>query len=79
MGRAKVALRVGDGVMNNRVKALRTARKWTQREFAERLGISRQSVHAIETQKYDPSLPLAFKIAGLFETTIEDIFEHRTN
>ena len=60
--------------MNNRLRVLRATRGWSQGDLAERLGVSRQSVNAIETGKYDPSLPLAFRIAELFELTIEDIF-----
>ncbi|HOA25768.1 MAG: helix-turn-helix transcriptional regulator [Aggregatilineales bacterium] len=61
--------------MKNRLKLLRTERGLTQAEVADRLGVSRQTVHAIEVGKYDPSLPLAFKIARLFERRIEEIFE----
>ena len=61
--------------MKNRLKALRAERGWSQAELAERLDVSRQSVNAIETGKYDPSLPLAFKIARLFGQSIEAIFE----
>jgi putative transcriptional regulator len=61
--------------MKNRLKVLRAERDWSQQDLAERLGVSRQSVNAIETGKYDPSLPLAFKIAGVFASAIEDIFE----
>lgn len=61
--------------MKNRLKVLRAERNWSQAELAERLGVSRQTVNAIETGKYDPSLPLAFKIARLFESTIEAIFD----
>jgi putative transcriptional regulator len=61
--------------MNNRLKALRNERGWKQAELAERLDVSRQSINAIETGKYDPSLPLAFKIARLFGLPIEAIFE----
>lgn len=61
--------------MNNRLKVLRAERDWSQADLAERLGISRQSVNAIETGKYDPSLPLAFRIAELFALRIEDIFQ----
>jgi putative transcriptional regulator len=61
--------------MKNRLKVLRAERDWTQGDLAEKLEISRQSVNAIETGKYDPSLPLAFRIADLFEMTIEDIFQ----
>ncbi len=60
--------------MKNRIKVLRAERDWSQADLAERLGVSRQTVNAIETEKYDPSLPLAFKIAGLFALRIEDIF-----
>ncbi len=61
--------------MKNRLKALRAERGWSQAELAERLNVARQSVNAIETGKYDPSLPLAFKIARLFGHPIEAIFE----
>lgn len=60
--------------MKNRLKVLRAERNWSQQDLAERLGVSRQSVNAIETGKYDPSLPLAFRIADLFELAIEAIF-----
>jgi putative transcriptional regulator len=60
--------------MKNRLKVLRAERNWSQADLAERLEVSRQSVNAVETGKYDPSLPLAFKLARLFETTIEAIF-----
>jgi putative transcriptional regulator len=60
--------------MKNRLRVLRAEREWSQADLAERLEVSRQSVNAIETGKYDPSLPLAFKLARLFETTIEGIF-----
>jgi putative transcriptional regulator len=61
--------------MKNRLKVLRAERDWSQADLADRLDVSRQSVNAIETGKYDPSLPLAFKIARLFEMPIEAIFE----
>lgn len=61
--------------MKNRLKALRAERGWSQAALADQLGVSRQSVNAIETGKYDPSLPLAFAIARLFETSIEAIFD----
>jgi putative transcriptional regulator len=61
--------------VKNRLKVLRAERDWSQAELAERLGISRQSINAIETGKYDPSLPLAFRIARLFGQPIEAIFE----
>ncbi len=60
--------------MNNRLRELREARNWSQGALAERLVVSRQTVNALETGKYDPSLPLAFKIARLFELPIEKIF-----
>ncbi|MGX8009584.1 helix-turn-helix transcriptional regulator [Mesorhizobium sp. ORM8.1] len=61
--------------MKNRLKELRAERGWSQAELAERLDVSRQTVNSIETGKYDPSLPLAFKIARLFGQSIEAIFE----
>ena len=61
--------------MKNRLKVLRAERNWSQADLAERLDVSRQSVNAIETGKYDPSLPLAFRIARLFGLPIEGIFE----
>ena len=61
--------------MKNRVRELRTEKNWSQVELAERLEVSRQTIHAIESEKYDPSLPLAFKVARLFKTTIENVFE----
>ena len=60
--------------MKNRLKVLRAERDWSQADLAERLGVSRQSVNAVETGKYDPSLPLAFKIARVFALPIEEIF-----
>ena len=62
--------------MNNRLRVLRAERAWSQQDLAERLDVSRQSVNAIETGRYDPSLPLAFKIADLFGMTIEEIFHN---
>lgn len=64
--------------MNNRLKELRAQRGWSQQSLAEKLEVSRQSVNAIETGKYDPSLPLAFRIARIFGSTIEQIFEDTT-
>ena len=61
--------------MKNRIKTLRTDRAWSQAELANRLGVSRQTVNAIERGKYDPSLPLAFKLAQLFGESIEEIFD----
>jgi len=61
--------------MNNRLKILRAERNWSQAELAVRLDVSRQAVNAIETGKYDPSLPLAFRIARLFNLSIEEVFD----
>ena len=61
--------------MKNRIKVLRAERDWSQADLAERLEVSRQTVNAIETGKYDPSLPLAFRIAELFGQSIEEIFQ----
>ena len=61
--------------MKNRLRVLRAERQWSQAELGDRLDVSRQAVNAIETGKYDPSLPLAFKIARLFEMRIEEIFD----
>jgi putative transcriptional regulator len=60
--------------MKNRLKVLRAERNWSQSDLAERLQVSRQSVNAIETGRYDPSLPLAFRIARLLELSVEEIF-----
>ena len=60
--------------MNNRLRVLRAERNWSQAELADALGVSRQTINAIETGKYDPSLPLAFKIAQVFSAAIEAIF-----
>ncbi|WP_326525883.1 helix-turn-helix transcriptional regulator [Sphingomonas sp.] len=61
--------------MRNRLKVLRAERDWSQAELGGRLGVSRQAVNAIETGKHDPSLPLAFRIARLFDLTIEEVFD----
>lgn len=61
--------------MDNRLRVLRAERNWSQADLADRLDVSRQSVNAIETGKYDPSLPLAFRIAKLFELPIESVFQ----
>ena len=61
--------------MKNRLRVLRAERDWSQADLAEHLGVSRQTVNALETGKYDPSLPLAFKLARLFQLPIERIFE----
>ena len=60
--------------MNNRLKVLRAERNWSQADLADHLGVSRQTVNALETGRYDPSLPLAFKIAKVFGQAIEAIF-----
>lgn len=60
--------------MKNKLKILRAEKNWSQADLADQLNVSRQTVNAIETEKYDPSLPLAFKIAALFGITIEEIF-----
>jgi putative transcriptional regulator len=61
--------------MKNRLCELRAAKEWSQSDLADKLGVSRQTINAIETEKYDPSLPLAFKIAKLFRQKIEDVFQ----
>ena len=61
--------------MKNRLRELRAVKDWSQADLADQLGVSRQTVNAIETEKYDPSLPLAFKVARLFKKPIEEIFE----
>lgn len=66
---------MGASAVKNRLKVLRAERNWSQGDLAERLKVSRQSVNALETGKYDPSLPLAFRIARLFELPIEQIFD----
>lgn len=63
--------------MKNCIRTLRTERNWTQADLAVKLEVSRNSVNAIETGKYDPSLPLAFRIAEVFERKIEDVFQYR--
>lgn len=60
--------------MRNRLRILRAEREWSQQELADRLNVSRQTVNSIETQRYDPSLPLAFRIAHVFNQPIENIF-----
>ncbi|MBB5744862.1 helix-turn-helix transcriptional regulator [Brevundimonas variabilis] len=62
--------------MKNRLKLLRTEKGWTQADLGDRLGVSRQAVNALETEKHDPSLDLAYRIASLFERPVEDIFEN---
>jgi putative transcriptional regulator len=70
----QAGMQAGDE-LRNRLKVLRAERDWSQAELGGRLGVSRQAVNAIETGKYDPSLPLAFKIARLFDLQIEDVFD----
>jgi putative transcriptional regulator len=65
--------------MKNRLRVLRAERQWSQADLAQKLEVSRQSVNAIETGRFDPSLPLAFRLAKLFETTIEAIFSDELN
>jgi putative transcriptional regulator len=60
--------------MKNKLRVLRAERSWSQADLADQAGVSRQTINAIETGKYDPSLPLAFRLAKLFELSIEDIF-----
>ncbi len=67
-------MRAGDEV-KNRLRELRATKGWSQGDLADQLGVSRQSINALETEKFDPSLPLAFKIARLFGKRIEDVFE----
>lgn len=62
--------------MKNRIHVLRAEMRWTQAELAERLNVSRQTINAIETEKYDPSLPLAFAMARLFGKPVEEIFQY---
>ena len=62
--------------MKNHLRVLRAEREWSQADLAERTGVSRQTINAIETGKYDPSLPLAFELARVFGHTIEEIFEY---
>jgi putative transcriptional regulator len=61
--------------VKNRVRALRTEQSWSQQELALRVGVSRQAINAVETGRFDPSLPLAMRLARIFETTVEAIFE----
>jgi putative transcriptional regulator len=61
--------------VKNKLRELRQQKSWSQAELAQQLQVSRQTVNAVETEKYDPSLPLAFKIARLFEMAIEEVFE----
>jgi putative transcriptional regulator len=61
--------------VRNRLKVLRADRGWTQQELGERVGVSRQTILSIEAEKYDPSLPLAFRLAAVFDASIEDLFQ----
>ena len=65
--------------MKNRLRELRAAREWSQSDLADKLDVSRQTINAIETEKYDPSLPLALKLARLFKQPVEDIFADKGN
>jgi putative transcriptional regulator len=65
--------------VKNCLRELRAKKAWSQADLAEKLGVSRQTVNALETEKYDPSLPLAFKVARLFKLNIEDVFEDDTD
>ncbi|MEO7358887.1 MAG: helix-turn-helix transcriptional regulator [Gemmatimonadaceae bacterium] len=65
--------------MKNRLRVLRAERRWSQADLADRLNVSRQTIYAIENERYDPSLPLAFAIANLFEASIESIFTYQPN
>jgi putative transcriptional regulator len=62
--------------MRNKLRELRATKEWSQSDLADKLGVSRQTINAIETGKYDPSLPLAFKMARVFKIRIEEIFSH---
>lgn len=62
--------------MRNRLRALRTAQGWTQEQLGQRLGVSRQAINALESEKHDPSLDLAYRIAAVFGLAVEDIFEN---
>jgi putative transcriptional regulator len=62
--------------VKNRIKVLRAMRDVTQEQLADSLGVTRQTIHAVESEKYNPSLELAFKIANYFDTTIEDVFQY---
>lgn len=64
--------------MKNCLRLLRTERRWSQSDVGERIGVSRQTINAIENDRYDPSLPLAFRISALFERPIEQLFEYES-
>ena len=63
--------------MKNKLRELRAAKEWSQADLADKLGVSRQTVNAIETEKYDPSLPLAFRVARLFKLPVEEVFSDK--
>lgn len=65
--------------MKNKLRILRAEREWSQGELSQRLGVSRQAINAIETEKHDPSLDLAFRIAQLFQCSIEQVFQFEAN
>ena len=65
--------------MKNKIRVLRAERQWTQEDLAHSVGVSRQTINAIEKEKFDPSLPTAFRISGLFEVPIEEIFQYEEN
>jgi len=65
--------------MKNCLRELRGSKEWSQADLADKVGVSRQTINAIETEKYDPSLPLAFKVAKLFKLSIEEIFQPEEN
>ncbi|MGJ5703054.1 helix-turn-helix transcriptional regulator [Staphylococcus equorum] len=66
-----------EGILNNNLFILRAEKRWTQKYVAEQLGVTRQTVHSLESNKYNPSLKLAFEIALLFEKKIEEIFDYK--
>lgn len=68
-------LPLGASLVKNRLRVLRAERAWSQQELGNRVGVSRQAINAVETGKFDPSLPLALKLARIFDTTVEGIFE----
>jgi putative transcriptional regulator len=72
-------VQVTDDPVNNRLRELRAVRRWSQADLADRLDVSRQTINAVETGRYDPSLPLAFKMADLFDLPIESLFSPDTD
>jgi putative transcriptional regulator len=75
----RIVFFLAEVLVKNKLRELRAAKEWSQSDLADKLGVSRQTVNAIETEKYDPSLPLAFKVARLFKSSIEEIFEFDGN